>query len=441
MPMRDRARGERNPLPEGSLAVGAGLLVLGLTAYGFLVLAGRALGPERYASLSGLWFLAFFAGPGFFVPLEQEVSRALAHRRAQGMGGGPVVRRAALAGGLLSVVLVAVSVAGSQPLLEHLFDHEVLLLVGLLLTLVGYYAEHLSRGTLSGQARFAPYGMLLGVEGVLRLTGAAILFVVGVETAGPYGLAIGLPPLLAVVLVMRSQRGLLEEGPPAPWAELSSALGYLVLGAVLAQLLINAAPLAAKILATEDEQELAGRFIAGVVVARIPVFLFQAVQAALLPKLAGLAGAGKHADFRQGLRRLLAAMATMSVFAVTGALTLGPWALRTLFGEEFELGRRDLGLLATASVVFMMALALSQALIALRGHARAALGWVLAMAAFVTVTALGSELLLRVEQGFLAGSTTAACFIGGALALRMRSGVPDTADSLVEAIAQEPVEP
>lgn len=165
------------------------------------------------------------------------------------------------------------------------------------------------------------------------------------------------------------------------------------------------------------------------------------MQAALLPKLAGLAGAGKHADFRAGLKRLLVAMAGMSVAAIGGTIALGPWALRVLFGAEFELGRRDLGFLATASVIFMMALALSQALIALKGHARAALGWVLAMAAFVIVTALGSELLLRVEQGFLAGAVTAASVIGAALALRMRHDVPESAEPLVEAMAQEYVEP
>ncbi|MGH9149742.1 MAG: hypothetical protein ACRD0F_05315, partial [Acidimicrobiales bacterium] len=86
-----------NPLPEGAMAVGAGLLVLGLTAYGFLVISARAMGPERYASLSALWALVFLAVPGFFFPVEQEVARALSDRRARGLGGAPVIRRAALA--------------------------------------------------------------------------------------------------------------------------------------------------------------------------------------------------------------------------------------------------------------------------------------------------------------------------------------------------------
>ena len=57
---------------------------------------------------------------------------------------------------------------------------------------------------------------------------------------------------------------------------------------------------------TEAEKDAAGRFLPGLVIARIPLFLFQAVQAALLPKLSALAGAGLHGSFRKGLWRLLA---------------------------------------------------------------------------------------------------------------------------------------
>ncbi|MEY2589667.1 MAG: hypothetical protein QOJ67_1651, partial [Acidimicrobiaceae bacterium] len=74
----------------------------GVSAYGFLVLSARVLGKAEYAPLSVLWAAVFLAGPGFFLPLEQEVSRALAARRALGLGTGPVLRRAAMLGGALA---------------------------------------------------------------------------------------------------------------------------------------------------------------------------------------------------------------------------------------------------------------------------------------------------------------------------------------------------
>ncbi|MGH8976031.1 MAG: hypothetical protein ACRD0C_22825, partial [Acidimicrobiia bacterium] len=69
MRLASRFDKEKNPLPEGTLAVGAGLIISGVAAYGFLAISARALGPSRYAPLGVLWALMFVAGPGFFLPL------------------------------------------------------------------------------------------------------------------------------------------------------------------------------------------------------------------------------------------------------------------------------------------------------------------------------------------------------------------------------------
>ena len=49
-------------------------------------------------------------------------------------------------------------------LLDRLFDGQSLLIVGLLLSLAGFYAEHLARGALAGYGRFRPYGVALAAE-------------------------------------------------------------------------------------------------------------------------------------------------------------------------------------------------------------------------------------------------------------------------------------
>lgn len=424
-----------NPLPEGTIPVGVGLVIAGATAYGFLILTGRILGPERYAALSALWAVIFVAAPGFFFPIEQEVGRALSERRARGVGGGPLVRRALLAAALMAVALVLLIVTVGRPLTDSLFDGDGLLLAGFLIGIVGYAFELTARGTLSGNNRFAPYGVLLGTEGVFRLVAAAALAVVGVETVGPYGLLIGLAPLVSLLVALPRQRGLVTEGPDAPWSELSTALGFLLVGSFLMQLLVNAGPIAVKLLATEGQDELAGRFLAGLVLTRVPLFLFQAVQAALLPKLAGLAASGRRADFRTGLQRLLVVVTGIGLLATLGAFAVGPPLLKLLFTGDFDLGRRDLTMLAAASAGFMLAQALSQALIALEGHARTAFGWFVAITAFVVVTALGDDLLLRVELGLVAGSTAGVVAMSALLISRLRSPEPDPdLDSLVDAI-------
>lgn len=409
----------RNPLPQGTLPVGAGLLIAGLTAYGFLVISARALGPQRYASLSVLWALAFLFNPGFFLPLEQEVSRALSARRAGGIGGAPLVTRAVMLGAALSAAVVAACLLAAGFILDRLFDGEVMLLVAFAISLLVYFAAYLTRGILSGEGQFRRYGLVVGTEGVLRLTGCVGLALFGVAAAGPYGLALALAPIGAVAIGLRGVRELILPGPPAPWGELSSALAYLLAASFLAQLLVNAGPVAVKLLAAPSQSEAAGRFLAGLVIARVPLFLFQAVQAALLPKLSGFAAAGLHAEFRSGVRRILVAVTAIGAVATLAALSVGPWGVRLLFGREFVLSRVDLGYLAGASAAYMVAIALAQALIALESHARVAIGWLIGTAVFFLVTAFGTDLLTRVEHGFLAGSVGAALAMGALLAPRL----------------------
>lgn len=426
------------------MSVGVGLVLLGLTAYVFFIIAARALGPARYAPLSVLWTLVFFAAPGFFFPIEQEVSRALSARRAVGQGGAPVVKRAALAGALFAVALALLCLALRRPIQDELFDGETLLFVALVASLPAYAFTHVARGLLSGTGRFPAYGLLLGAEGVIRVLAAGLLAVIGVAVAGPYGLLVGLVPFVSVALALSRQRNLLEPGPPAPWTELSGALGWLLLGAVLSQGFVNASVPIVKVLASEGEDAIAGQFQAGLIISRVPLFLFQAVQASLLPKLASLAASGQLADFRSGLRRLVAVVVAVGVAATLGAFAVGPPVLQLLFGPEFDqLDRTDLGLLALASAAFMLAQALSQALIALQGHARVALGWATAVAVMAAVIVAGDDLLRRVELGLVAGAFVGVGAIWALLQARVAAVDPPSAAALVEALqpSQEIIEP
>lgn len=446
MDPRKLLEGRTNPLPEGTLSVGAGLIVSGITSYGFLAISARALGPEKYAPLGVLWALTYVVCPGVFLPLEQEVGRALSSRRAKDLGGGPLIRRAALAGGVAAAVLIAATAATGPLSLTHLFDDKVLLLVALIVALGGYYVEFLVRGVLSGNGRFRSYGVILGSEALLRMLACFVLAVVGVDTVGPFGVIIGVAPIAATLLGVRRERNLVTPGPDAPWSELSTALGYLLAGSVMAQLLVNAGVFAVQILADADQKGpggVAGRFLNGLIIARIPLFMFQAVQAALLPKLAHLAGAGRHADFRAGLKRLLAVVVAIGALATVTAFAIGPFVVTTLFGKGFELSHTDLGYLAGASAIYMLALALAQALIALANYSRVVLGWAAGLVAFVGVTALGHELLPRVEYGFLAGSVAAALVMGVSVHTMLSRGLAGThdADELVDASHQLPIEP
>jgi O-antigen/teichoic acid export membrane protein len=327
---------------------------------------------------------------------------------------------------------------------DRLFDGQILLLLGLALGLAGALAGHLTRGCLSGTGRFKGYGTYLGADGFIRVLGAVLCLLVGVNTAGPFGVAIGIAGLLAVPVALGVQRPELEEGPEAAFREVSSALGYLLMASLFAFALMNIGPVLVKLMADESQAEAAGRFVNGVVVARIPLFLFQAVQASLLPKLSTLAHSGQLVDFRRGLNRLLVVVAGLAVAGTVGGFVLGPFVVEIMFPDA-DLSGRTMGLLAAGAGLYMLALACAQAVIALGGHRDQALGWAAGFAALmVTVLAVGTDdLFLRVEIGLLAGSAVAFATMAGLLVRRLAASGPlkIVSGDLIEALHDVSIEP
>jgi O-antigen/teichoic acid export membrane protein len=267
-----------------------------------------------------------------------------------------------------------------------------------------------------------------------------VLFAIGLKSAGPYGFVLAAPPIFAVAISLRGERDLMLPGPDAPYSELSGALAWLLVGSVLAQLLSYASVFGVNLLAhTKHEKDLASHFITGLFVARVPLLLFQAVQAALLPKLAGLASEGKHDDFRIGMRRLIMVVIVLCVGGTIAATLIGPWAGQKLFADKWDLGNRDMFLLTLAATAFILALTLAQGLIALKAYRENALAWIVGIVAFVAAVAAGNDLILRNELGFLAGSTVAALLMAALLFPRMRHGGA-TLQDLVEIVEHEPLE-
>jgi O-antigen/teichoic acid export membrane protein len=419
------------------------LIVAGISAYGFLFVADKALSKTEYSPLGALWSLVFLAGPGLFLPFEQEISRALAERRARNLGGAPVVRRAATLGVGLFLGVLVLLIIGAGWIVEHLFDGQILLLVGLALGLAGALAGHLTRGCMSGTGNFKGYGTYIGADGFIRVLGAVLCLVVGVSVAGPFGIAVGIAGLLAVPVALRVQRPHLAEGPEARLAEVGSALVWLLIASLSAFALMNVGPVLVKLLASDAQSEAAGRFVNGVVIARIPLFLFQAVQASLLPKLSALAHSGQIRDFRSGLRRLLVVVAGLAAVGTVVGAVMGPFVVEVMFPDA-DLGARTMGLLAAGAGLYMLAMACAQALIALGGHVDQAIGWFLGCVALgITVAVASDDLFFRVEVALLVGSAMAFAVMAILLVRRLAVRGPLFVDSgdLIEAIHEVAIEP
>lgn len=404
----------RATLPEGTAVVGAGLFVGGASAYVFFKIGQLALGQDGFKPIVALWFVLFTLAPGFLLPIEQEASRAIAHRRATGEGYRPVVRRMAGLAAVVVAALVLVVVAAAPALTDHLFEGSAVVTVCLALALVAAAPMHLLRGTCSGGGAFGSYAAIVALDGGVRVAACAALWLAGTEAPGPYALAVAISPFAAAAVVMGIRRPQLEDGPPAALADVAPNLGWLLVGQLFASALINAGPITVDLLGTGTDPASVTRFGNAVIFARIPLFLFQAVQAALLPKLASLAAASDLREFRDGLRRLVVVVSTIGAVGVAGAWVAGPPLLELVYDTRVD--GRTMALLALSSALVMLALSVAQAVIALGGHSRVALGWVAGFACYALVAWLASdELYLRVELALVASAATSLGVLTGSL--------------------------
>jgi O-antigen/teichoic acid export membrane protein len=416
-----RLRRVRTLVPAGATGVGGGLVLLGASSYVFLTLSARELRPSDFAALSVLYTLVYTVGPGLFLPLEQELGRALAHRAARGEGGGPVTRRAAALSSALVLALLIAAAAAWTTMTDRLFDGSEALQAALIVALLTLWLAHLSRGGLAGLGRFDAYGRQLAVEGLSRAGVCVVLALAAVHAVGWYGWLLPLGLGLSVLATAGHTSAMLEPGPPAAWGELSQALFLLLAGSLLSQILVNAGPVVAKVLAGPAESAEAGRLLAGLVLTRVPLFLFAAVQAALLPSLAAALSRGDRATFLRGLTRVTAGLAGLGAASVVVALAVGPEVMRLLFGPGYALSRSSLTALAAASALYMLAAVFAQSLVALRRYGHAALSWGAGVAAFGALLAVSGSLVTRVSLSFLGGAAVAVTFALGLLALDWRA--------------------
>ena len=159
----------RDSVPDGAASVGLGIAVASIAAYAFVVITLNSLDGGAKAAFSAFWAVIFVIGPGFFLPMEQEVGRAVAHRRAQGDGSRPLVYKAFKLGAGLTAVLIVATVAFSPLLSEEIYNGDQFFTVALAVSLVSFFLLHLSRGVLAGEGRFRPYAEIIAIDAIVRL--------------------------------------------------------------------------------------------------------------------------------------------------------------------------------------------------------------------------------------------------------------------------------
>ena len=431
---------KRSAIPEGTISIGIGLLIAGVTIYIFFKIGQQALGQEEFAPLVSLWFVMFAIAPGFFLPVEQELSRAIAHRRALGQGTTPVVKKVALLCSVIVVSLVALIIALSPIINDNLFEGHAVITASLAIAIVTYGMLYFTKGLSSGLGKFSVYGFIVGSDGAIRVVACTILLIAGITKLSAYSIIIVITPVIGVMIIVLAGQLRTDPGPPAKWSEITENLVWLLGGSIFAAALVNAGPITVDLLGDKSDAIRVTQFGNAVLLTRVPLFLFQAVQAALLPRLTRLAARGDLEDFKVGFRRLVMLVIGVGVFGTVGAFLFGPFFLDLVYGGGID--RRTLTLLALASGIYMMALAIAQAVIALRGHRHVALGWLFAFVSYaVSAWCVSQDLFLRVEVALVVSSAVALIYFAFSLRSLLRSGAGIDVESITEAISERPIEP
>jgi O-antigen/teichoic acid export membrane protein len=394
-------------MPPGTVAVGSGLVILGAASYVHLAVAGYSLDDSGYSKLSVAWTIVFSIGFGLFQPIEQELARLVAARRVAGEGYAPVFWRGLiLSSSILAAVGVVLVVLGG-PISHSLFDGDRHMLWVLFGGFAGIAMAHPTKGMLSGTGRFGSYGAQLGIDGGLRIALAAVFGAIGVHSALAYTLILTIAPLAAVLATLGGVRQAMVPGPQVAWPALTKSIGPLVVSTLLAQLVVNVGVINVKLLDPHDAV-LAGAVLSALVLARIPVFVFASLQAALLPRLSTLIASGQLAHFRhQVIRACMLVLIPCAAFGIP-AIFLGPWAITVFFDAKRVLGDWDFALLVTGTTAYILALVLGQAVMALGRHRLQTLAWLVGSATLAAVTLVPGDISLRVGAGYLVGSATVA---------------------------------
>ncbi len=377
----------------------------GLLTYAFLVLAARTLGPDAYGRIGVLWVVMFIGAIVLFRPLEQTASRSIADRRARGEEVRSVIRSVVFLGTCALAVTAIVSFFAWSFLTEKLFGGEDRLTVFLLIGIAAYGCSYVVRGLVGGVMWFDGYGVNLIADGLSRLVLALPLLVFASDTVAAVAIAGAgfFGALMPVLFGRRRLRPLLAQAAGHPFRT-RRALRFAAPASSIAaadQLIVNGGPLFVIVSGGPHATRNAGVAFAATMLVRAPVYVFQGVAAAILPNLASLNASAGYRRLKREVARTSAALAAVGVVVVAACCVLGPFGMRLLYGDEYQVSRFVFVGLGVGIGLYLVAATLSQSLLAIDSGARAALAWLAAALALISsyVFLPGGE-ITRVAMSF-----------------------------------------
>lgn len=405
-----------------------GTFLVGAAGYAFIAVTGHTLTASDAAAVASFYLLMNIIGPGLFVALEQETNRATSSALASLVALRPEIRRAALHGLVLAlIVIIALGLASPFLVARSLLGHWELFWA-LLAGTFSAAAVYLVRGVLGGLRRFEGYAVTLAGEGLMRLVPALAIALAGLASAGLFGFVFALGSAAGAVAALRwlnldGKDGASDDysRPEAAVRVRARGLASLVGATLLAQVVANLVPIVVTARLTDDAAT-AAAFACGFILARVPLFVFSPLQAVVVPAVARAAGRGERARIHQIVRGALAA-ATIVGFAGSALMfVVGPWAVYTLFGAKAPVAGAILGLLGISTLLLIAAQILQATLVALNAHFAVTLSWQIGTTVLIAVLFLPTSAIGGAVAAQLASSLVVVLAMTWTLIHRLRGG-------------------
>ncbi len=373
-------------------------LVAAASGYLVLLLAARHLGAGGYAV-----FAVFWAAYGMVTGAQngqlQETTRAVRAATDTGVRRGrPLVVNATIGGGVAAVIAASAWLWSGSVFTEQRVLSVVLLAVGV--ASFAIYA-HLA-GALSGAASWTSFAVLLSVDALIRLAGAAIAVIAGWGLTAFLAITV-LGSVSWIALLVGSPAARAAIGLPADVMSSRFASNTVVamLAAAASAVLVMGFPVMINATggARDADAGLVGAVILAVTLTRAPLLVpLNSFQGVLITRFV---------DGREHvLRAIIAPVAVVIGIGVLGAgaaWLVGPWLLEHVFGADFRLGGADLALFTLGATTLAVLTVTGAAAIAIGAHRWYAAGWWGATIASIALLLLPIGVTDRVAIALICG--------------------------------------
>lgn len=372
-----------------------GILVMNVATFGFQILAARILGPEGYGGVNAMLSLLLVVAViqlGLQATSARRVADAPGDVRAIERTMKAVTNRAAIA---ITVLMLALS-----PLVEHglklptVWPALLVAVCAFPITIWGGQA-----GILQGERRWRELALLYLANGVPRLVlGPLFMLIHPTETSAMLAVAIAqFAPALVGWWVLR-EKHVHEPHPDLRGAVNESLHGSFALLGFFALANVDA-------LMSRHVLDLhhAGLYAAGLIVAKVVLFLPQSVIVLVFPSMS------KAESQRRALVLSLAVIAVLGVVSVLGSWVLSGLALVFVGGNDYQGVQHDLWRFAALGTALSVLQLLVYSVLARQHRASSLLIWL----------AFGAVVLFGLQQSSLIGLVSTVSIVDAILMLTL----------------------